>query len=225
MINKIHIKDNPRLYNIWRDMKHRCDNPNLKNYKHYGGRGIKYTPEWSNYHSFYVWAINNGYKENLTLDRIDVNSDYSPENCRWADMTIQNANRRAYGSTEYIGVRLRSNKSSYVTSIKSKGKIIFLYSSRSKNDCAIKRNEFIRENNLLYPLNEIKLEFEDICHCKNEKIYIAKNISTGECVQFNKLNELADALKITRQFIQQCISGKRKSTTYIFERLNAHEDY
>lgn len=100
-------KGRPILYSIYTNMKYRCNNPNLPEYSNYGGRGIKVCDEWSNdYDAFYDWAMSNGYSENLSIDRIDNNGDYSPFNCRWATKIVQQNNTRANIFLEYDGKRL-----------------------------------------------------------------------------------------------------------------------
>lgn len=83
------------LYGVWAGMKSRCYTTTNKSYKNYGGRGIKVCEEWLNdYISFYNWAITNGYRQGLSIDRIDVNGNYEPSNCRWADASTQSRNKR-----------------------------------------------------------------------------------------------------------------------------------
>ena len=71
---------NTRLYNIWEGMKQRCYNSNVKAYKYYGAKDIKVCEKWLNFENFMQWSLNNGYSDNLTIDRIDIKKDYCPEN-------------------------------------------------------------------------------------------------------------------------------------------------
>lgn len=85
-----------RLYRIWLNMKNRCNNPNTWAYKFYGELGVKVCPEWeTDIVSFYNWAMQNGYDETLTLDRIDGSKGYSPDNCRWVDRKVQGINKKS----------------------------------------------------------------------------------------------------------------------------------
>ena len=103
----IHGKTHTRLYNIYKGMKRRCYNKTDKDYKDYGGRDITICDEWLNdFMSFYNWSMNNGYDESLTIDRMDNNKGYSPDNCRWVDVKTQSNNTRRNVYLTYCGLTL-----------------------------------------------------------------------------------------------------------------------
>ncbi len=98
------FSDKERLYTIWLRMRQRCNSPSDKGYPYYGGRGISVCEEWNtDYSSFRKWALAEGYTDSLTLDRIDNNCGYSPENCRWVDKKTQANNRRTNRIIEWNG--------------------------------------------------------------------------------------------------------------------------
>ena len=96
--------ENKRIISILQGIKKRCLNKNCKDYANYGGRGIKIYQEWiDNPITFYNWAMANGYQDDLTIDRIDVNGNYEPSNCRWANKKQQANNRRNNRFITYKG--------------------------------------------------------------------------------------------------------------------------
>ena len=103
--NKTHGLPRDRLYIIWKGMRQRCRDPKKDHYDRYGGRGITVCEDWEDYAVFHRWALANGYRDDLTLDRIDVDGNYCPENCRWITQKEQMQNTRATISLEIKGVR------------------------------------------------------------------------------------------------------------------------
>lgn len=102
--NTTHGGTGTRLFRIWSNMKTRCYNPNAINYDNYGGRGITVCDEWrDDFTTFREWALANGYTNSLTLDRIDNDRGYSPDNCRWATIKEQMNNRRSNTVVSYGG--------------------------------------------------------------------------------------------------------------------------
>lgn len=100
-----HHKSDTKLYKIWRGMLNRCYNQKTKSYKNYGGRGIIICDNWKNsFEAFYNWAINNGYCEGLSIERINNNKNYCPENCKWIPLGEQARNRRKNYSFTISGI-------------------------------------------------------------------------------------------------------------------------
>ena len=101
-----HGRSKTRLYRIWSGIISRCGNPNDTGYEHYGGRGICICPEWrQDYLAFERWAIASGYGDHLSIDRIDVDGNYEPNNCRWATEKEQGNNKTTNRFLEFDGCR------------------------------------------------------------------------------------------------------------------------
>jgi hypothetical protein len=119
-INYKHGKKGTRLYNVWKDMKKRCYYSKASNYKYYGGRNITICDEWLGeygFENFSLWALANGYSDELTIDRIDSNKNYCPENCRWITIAEQQKNRRNNVLYYYDGKKLSAREWSEITGI------------------------------------------------------------------------------------------------------------
>ena len=133
-------------------------NSKHKDYVNYGGRGITICEEWLDVQNFYNWAISNGYSDGLSIDRIDNDAGYSPENCRWTTRTIQSRNQRIRKNNKsgYRGVCFDKKLGKYIAQImiNKKQKYLGLYPTAEEG--AIAYNNYIIENNLEgFILNEI----------------------------------------------------------------------
>lgn len=120
LINNINIY-NTRLYKIYRGIKDRCYNSNNKSYKYYGSKGIKLCDNWKDYfEEFYKWSLNNGYSDELTIDRIDNNGSYEPNNCRWVSQKVQCNNKSNNAYVKYKGQKYTYSEFEYKFKIPQK---------------------------------------------------------------------------------------------------------
>ena len=116
--NKTHGMSNTFIYKVWTGIKRRCYNENEEFYHHYGGRGIKMCDEWLNDpQAFIDWALSNGYKHGLWIERIDNDGDYTPINCRWATIKEQSMNRRTNRFFTVRGITASLKEFSIITGI------------------------------------------------------------------------------------------------------------
>ena len=162
--HKTHGLGDTRLYTIWHNMKKRILNPKNTYYLDYGDRGITLCDEWLDVQNFYDWAMLNGYSEDLTIDRIDNDGNYCPENCRWVTQTIQSRNQRMQKNniSGFKGVCFNKNKNKYIAQICVNNKNIYLGSFSMAVEGAIAYNNYIIENNLEgFILNEIPEGYEN----------------------------------------------------------------
>ena len=160
--HKTHGLGSTRLYNTWSKLKNRVLNPKSKDYYNYGGRGITICDEWKNdFKSFYDWAMKNEYSDELSIDRIDNDGNYCPENCRWTTRTIQQRNQRIQknNTSGYKGVYYHKGWNKYRAKINVNKKQIYLGIFPTPAEGAIAYNNYIIENNLEgFILNEIPTE-------------------------------------------------------------------
>lgn len=113
------LSNKHRLYRTWKNMKQRVNNKNNKRFLSYGGRGIKVCDAWeNNFMAFYNWAMANGYRDDLTLDRIDNNGNYCPENCRWVDWDTQRNNTQRTKRFVWNGVEMSMKQICEITGAK-----------------------------------------------------------------------------------------------------------
>lgn len=146
------------LYSRYRDMKQRCYNKSCRIYKHYGARGIKICDKWigeDGFTNFYKWSIENGYDKNLSIDRIDNDGNYEPENCRWTTKSIQNMSMRHKNTSGYVGICKHSAANRWYGRVKVNGKAVYTGMSENILEAVKMRNDFIIKNNLDNQLNII----------------------------------------------------------------------
>ena len=160
-----HKMSSSKLYKRWAHIKNRCYNQNDIGFKNYGGRGIKMCDSWKDdFLCFCEWARLSGYSDDLFIDRIDVDGDYCPNNCRWVDRHIQQSNRRKgiNNTSGYVGVYFMNNANTskkYWAYIKTRTKRISLGCYYTPEEAVVARDKFIIANQLWeHPLQIIKPE-------------------------------------------------------------------
>ncbi len=128
---KTHGMSDTKLFAMWRDMRNRCYNEKVDRYENYGGRGIKVCDEWNeDFEPFMEWAISNRYKEDLSIDRINVNGNYEPLNCRFIPIEKQSRNRTTNVMVDYYGKTICIKELSEITGLNDK----MLYARYSRGD-------------------------------------------------------------------------------------------
>ena len=142
---KKHGGTGTKLFNVWVSMRQRCSNANNPEYKNYGARGIRVCGEWDEFEHFKEWALEHGYKEGLSIDRIDNDGCYTPANCRWATLSMQNSNRRSFNNkTGAIGVHQRSN-GRYRAQVRRDNKVYSLGTFSTIEEAVQARTKFIEQ--------------------------------------------------------------------------------
>ena len=146
-----------RIYSIWDKMKTRCFNSNSKSFDRYGGRGITVCDEWKdNFITFKDWALQNGYEDNLSIDRINNDGNYEPSNCRWTTQKVQARNTTLYRKTNTSGKRgVFKVKDKYISKITVDNKSFHLGTFDDIESATLAYNNYITENNLEHTRNKI----------------------------------------------------------------------
>lgn len=191
--NKKHGMKHTRIYEIWCGIKKRCYNKNDKNYPKYGGRGISVCNEWkSDFLAFYYWSMSHGYKENLTIDRIDNNGNYEPNNCRWITHAEQQTNRSNNIYIEHNGERKTISKWAKELNFNSK--------------LAYERYKKLKDSNK-------KIDFDYIFYNKSHCIKaVSQYTIDGDFIKRWESATEAGNFGYSRLSILQCCKGKIKTS-------------
>lgn len=201
-----------RLYNIWCGIKKRCFNPKEPCYPHYGGRGITICDEWlHDFDAFQQWSLANGYSDSLTIDRIDTNSNYSPDNCRWITHAEQQRNRTNNIRVEHNGESKTIAEWSRELGLSDK----CLY---KRYNSAVKHKGFCEFEDLKNPQSYQRIYTE---RYKNRKPRPSRNVEQysleGEYIGSFSLNE-AEEKGFSKTAIHNCCAGRsRTACGYIWK--------
>lgn len=151
---KTHGLTKHRLFQTHANMLMRCNNPKDSHYINYGARGISVCDEWTNVVEFYNWAMANGYKDDLTIDRINNDGNYEPSNCRWTTRDIQQQNKRKLSSNNTTGYKnVAKKKNRYASYIRVSNKRIYIGSYMTAIEAASAYDFYVIKNNLEHTRN------------------------------------------------------------------------
>lgn len=203
------IKDK-RLYRIWQGMKTRCYNENDHSYKHYGKNGIGICYEWKeSFNNFYEWSIENGYNDKFTIDRIDYNGNYEPNNCRWVDYDTQNNNKCDNLSLYYEGKSITINEIAEMTGLNK---------STVRNRLA---SNWSVEKIIATP----RLDYNQSTITNKRSSRVIQQFSiTGDYIRtFQSLKEASEQLGVSYHSISDCLRGKLKTAGgYVWRYAESH---
>lgn len=177
-------KDRERLREIFTSMKARCRNEKNKSYKYYGGRGIKVCDEWlSGFKTFYKWAVENGYEHDLSIERIDTNGNYCPENCKWIPISEQTKNQRSNHKITINGITKNVSDWSEISGVHRT-----TINSRIKKgltgEALIKRPETSRMKTILYMYKGKERTMKEIAEMNNcTKAALRKHFRDGYSIE------------------------------------------
>ena len=144
----VHGQSRSRIYQCWADMKTRCLNKKHRWYAQYGGRGITVCDEWMRFEPFAEWAYSHGYAEDLTIDRIDNNKGYCPENCKWSTQQEQSLNKRHLpNSNGFVGVHKRTVRGNtyFSAEVCRNRKFIYIGNYKTPEEASAAREKYLRE--------------------------------------------------------------------------------
>lgn len=210
---------NSRLHVTWANMKRRCLNPENRKYNIYGGSGVSICSEWLDFKPFYDWAMMNGYEDNLTIDRKDTSGNYEPSNCRFVDVSTQNANKRITDKNKsgYIGVS-RHSTGSFIASIQWKRKSVFRKHFNDSLSAACARDQFIIDNELPHTLNFTQKEISEY---KSNKCDTPREINTRRYAMPKAILNQMQKEGVAKEFLE----NNRKLDTVCYQILKMVEEY
>jgi hypothetical protein len=227
-MNQHHGLSKTRLHGIYSGMKRRCCNENDNNYKNYGGRGITICNEWLNdFLEFYKWAMNNGYSDNLVIDRRNNDGNYEPSNCRFVNNFESLKNRRIpkTNTSGYRGVYYHKTTKLYLAIISDDSKRVHLGKYYTPQVAAYNFNKYIIDHRTSHHLNILPENIDEYFKKENEITLINKRPTTiGVCGEKNVNSKLTskEVSEIRALYALNIMTDKRLAEMYNITRPNIY---